>query len=144
MSWQNFVDDELVGKSGGDCDQGAIIGKSGADWSIWAYTANPAFNLTPKEINDLCKGMELDVAGMEAYFAPTGIRVAGIKYQFLRVMEDSNNANMVLGKCKDHGNIAIQKNKTCVAIAHTTEGKPPGNVNKVLGALCSYLVDVGF
>lgn len=67
-----------------------------------------------------------------------GVRVGGLKYQFLREMD-----NTVFAKKKEHGAVTLQASKTAVIIAHCPEGKQQGTANKAVNDIVEYLVSVG-
>lgn len=72
-------------------------------------------------------------------FMTSGIRAAGVKYQFLRE-EDSK---IVYGKKKESGAITLQASKTAIVIGHTPEGCQQGNTNKAVGVIADYLESLG-
>jgi len=71
-------------------------------------------------------------------FQMNGVKINGIKYQFLR-----GEDNLALFKKKDHGAISMQKSKTAIVIAHCKEGGQQGDVNKGVGVIAEYLESLG-
>lgn len=64
-----------------------------------------------------------------------GVRLEGLKYQFLR--EEDNK--LVLAKKKGSGALTLQASKTAIVIAHCGEGSQQGNLNKAVGVIADYL-----
>ena len=69
----------------------------------------------------------------------SGVRAEGTKYQFLR----EEDKKVVYAKKKDFGAITMQSSKTAIVIAHCTEGKQQGNVNKGVAVIAEYLESLG-
>jgi len=69
-------------------------------------------------------------------FQTSGVKIAGVKYQFLR---DADDGKIVLAKKKGEGAITMQSTKTAVVIAHVEEGKQQGAVNKGVAVIAEYL-----
>ena len=69
----------------------------------------------------------------------SGIRVEGIKYQFLRV-----DGNAAYGKKKDYGSVTLQATQKAVIIVHCPEGGQQGNANKATNAVAEYMESVGY
>jgi len=69
-------------------------------------------------------------------FQTSGVRIAGVKYQFLR---DTDDGKTVLAKKKGEGAITMMSTKTAVVIAHVEEGKQQGAVNKGVSVIADYL-----
>ena len=68
-------------------------------------------------------------------FMTSGVRIEGLKYQFLRVEDDK----IVYAKKKGEGAITLQASKTAIVIAHCPEGSQQGNANKGVGVIAEYL-----
>lgn len=69
-------------------------------------------------------------------FQTSGVKIAGVKYQFLRGEDDGK---IVYAKKKGEGAITMQSTKTAVVIAHVEEGKQQGAVNKGVAIIAEYL-----
>ena len=69
----------------------------------------------------------------------SGVRAAGIKYQFLR----EEDGKLVLAKKKGEGAISMQASKTAIVTAHCPEGSQQGNTNKAVAVIAEYLESLG-
>ena len=72
-------------------------------------------------------------------FMSSGVKLEGIKYQFLR--EDEG---FVYAKKKDHGSVSLQSTNTAIVIAHCPEGKQQGNCNKAVAVIVEYLKSIKY
>ncbi|XP_057298882.1 profilin-like [Hydractinia symbiolongicarpus] len=131
MSWDGYIDNIIGRAKNSSCDKACIIGLDGG--GPWTTAAN-ANNITlaageGQKIAAALKSQQFDA------FQANGIWVAGLKYQFLRSVDD----NCVLGKKKDNGAITIMKSKTAVVIAHTKEGGQHGDTNAAVESIVQYL-----
>ena len=68
-------------------------------------------------------------------FMTSGVRIEGLKYQFLRVEDDK----IVYAKKRGEGAVTLQASKTAIVIAHCPEGSQQGNTNKGVGVIAEYL-----
>jgi len=134
MSWDSYCD-SVISVAGGDCDSVAIIGVEGSIWTSVDGSNNKTLVLSPAEAKKLAEGF--DEGSSE--FASNGVRINGIKYQFLRKDE-----NVVHAKKKDQGCITMQKSAQAIVIGHTAEGKQAGNTNKGVGHVSDYLSSMGY
>ncbi|GAK64683.1 profilin [Moesziomyces antarcticus] len=126
MSWQGYVDNNLVGT--GKITQAAIIGLKGG---VWATSAD--FNVAPEEQKAIIAGFD-DPSGLQA----GGVRANGKKYFTLGVTPKT-----IYGKQGADGFVAVKTNQAvlvCVYIAPIV----PGDANKVAEGLGDYLVSVGY
>jgi len=129
--WDAYVDN-LIGHSSGNCDLAALIGLNG---QAWTTPGANRLNISDEERTTIATALSTE---KEDVFQTNGIRVGGVKYQFLRKDE-----NAYYGKKKDQGCITLQKTKQAIVIAHTIEGKQVGNVNKAVNIICEYLEGLG-
>ncbi|CAG8649248.1 13212_t:CDS:2 [Funneliformis caledonium] len=121
MSWQSYVDNQLIGT--GKIVQAAIYGHNG---SLWA--TSPGFSLSPEEITTLVEAFN-NAEKIQA----NGLYVNGIKY-FALSHDDTN----VHGKKGGDGVVAF-KTTQAVIIGVYKEGTAAGAANKVVGDLGDYL-----
>eukprot|EP01088_Endostelium_zonatum_P013764 TRINITY_DN28593_c0_g1_i1.p1 TRINITY_DN28593_c0_g1~~TRINITY_DN28593_c0_g1_i1.p1 ORF type:complete len:149 (+),score=23.25 TRINITY_DN28593_c0_g1_i1:53-499(+) len=77
MSWQTYVDTNLVGS--GAVSQAAIFGHDGSKWA-----ASAGFNVTAQEAKNLAAGYK-DASSLRA----NGIHLSGVKYLTLRADDRS-------------------------------------------------------
>jgi len=126
MSWQSYVDDQLVNTK---MVTHAVI--AGHDGNIWATSAN--FNITPDEIRTLiAKYNNTD------QLAQSGITVAGTKYMYL-----SSTDKVIRAKKGTSGVHAIKTNQTYIVCTYENPIVPEqaASVTEKLG---DYLIQVGF
>ncbi|ORY99218.1 profilin [Syncephalastrum racemosum] len=126
MSWQQYVDSNLVGT--GQVTKAAILGHNG---SLWA--SSPGFNVQPNEAAELVEGFK-DSEKIRA----TGIHLEGAKYLTLRADERSIYAK------KGADGLAIVKTTQAIIVAYYKEGIQPGSCVKVVEGLADYLISVGY
>jgi len=131
MSWDGYID-TVCDRSGGHCDKACILGQDGSQWTTNGHAK--ALQITAAEVGTISKAMK---SGDDGTFQASGILVEGVKYQFLRRMD-----NVVLGKKKEHGAITLQTSGSAVVIGHTKEGSQQGETNKGVGFVADYLVSV--
>ncbi|KAK6165355.1 hypothetical protein SNE40_022297 [Patella caerulea] len=67
-------------------------------------------------------------------FKMSGVRVGGIRYDFLR-----QDGNEVFASKKNYGGIVMMKSKTAIVIAHYPEGRQVSNAAKGVEAITGYL-----
>jgi len=130
MSWDGYID-SVLGQAKGSADQVCIIGLNGAAWTT--ATHPNALNFQGTEAQTIATVMS---SGDYTSFQANGIRIGGVKYQFLR--EDKDEC-FALGKLKEHGAITIQKTETAILIAHTAEGKQHADTNSGVQTIVTYL-----
>ncbi|KAI7862862.1 profilin [Spinellus fusiger] len=126
MSWQAYVDDNLVGT--GHVTKGAIFGLNGAQWS-----ATPGFEVNASEIKEIIAGFTNSDQAITH-----GIHVCGVKYLTLKADDRS-----IYGK-KGSDGICIVKTGQAVLIGLYAEGIQPGACTKVVEGLADYLISVGY
>merc|ERR1711915_71159 len=127
-SWDAYIDNVLA-HTGGHGDAACIIGQDG---SIWTTPGHPhSLKITYAEAGRIGRAMK---SGDFSPFQARGIKVAGVKYRYLR-----GDGNLLLGTSRHHGAITLQASKTAVVICHTREGGSQGNVNKGVAVIAEYL-----
>ncbi|KAJ5077785.1 profilin [Anaeramoeba ignava] len=126
MSWQGYVDSNLVGT--GHLTQAAICGLDG---SVWAKSAN--FNITATEIKAIVAGF---ADGSSLY--ANGVRANGVKYTCVRALDD-----LVAGK-STNGGIVCQKSNQSVIVGVYEGEIQPGNANKVVGQFTDWMKEQGY
>jgi len=127
MSWDSYCTTTLE-YCAGHADQVAVLGL--ADGKVWATNG---LNISNEEGAVIAKAIADDDKAVAA-FASNGIHVGGVKFNFLR-----NIDNSFVGKRKDNGSITVQKTKQTIVIAHTKEGSQVGTTNTGLSRICNYL-----
>ncbi|KAL0075207.1 profilin [Phycomyces blakesleeanus] len=126
MSWQQYVDSNLVGT--GKVTKGAIYGTNG---SLWA--SSPGFQLAANEIQEIIAGF----SNPEPIRA-SGIHVDGVKYFSLRADERS-----IYGK-KNNNGVCIVKTTQAILIGLYDSNIQPGECTKIVEGLADYLISVGY
>ncbi|EGC36212.1 hypothetical protein DICPUDRAFT_91884 [Dictyostelium purpureum] len=127
MSWQGYVDEQLVGT--GNITAAVIIGA--ADGSTWATSKNWTL-----------KGGE--GAGIVALYKnpadsfAKGITAGGVKYMAIKADDRS-----IYGK-KGATGIVVVKTTQCIIIGYYDETKQPGNAAVVCEKLGDYLIENGY
>jgi len=125
MSWQAYVDDQLV-KAG--MAKGALLGHDGNTWATSA-----GFTVTPQEGAALAA---LFNTPQNAFTA--GINIAGTKY--LAVKADNRS---IYGK-KGTGGIVTVKSGQALIIGVYDDKLQPGNAANVAEKLADYLIEQGY
>eukprot|EP00128_Syssomonas_multiformis_P007780 Colp12_sorted_trinity150504_noHs@6208 len=128
MSWQAYVDNNLVGT--GCVSKAALCGHDG---SAWATSAG--FGPAAKEVGTIVNAIKSDPSAL----AGTGVVLAGTKYMFLRGEKDRS----VYAKSKDGGAIVV-KTGQAVIVAVYEGGIQPGACAAVVEKLADYLIEVGY
>ncbi|KAI9496165.1 profilin [Zychaea mexicana] len=126
MSWQQYVDNNLVGT--GQVSQAGIFGLAGGQWA-----ASPGFEVKPAEITEMAEGFR-DADKVRA----SGIHIAGVKYLTLRADDRS-----IYGK-KGSDGVCIVKTGQTMLVGLYKEGIQPGQCTKVVEGLADYLISVGY
>lgn len=126
MSWQSYVDDQLI--STGYVAAAAIAGHDG---SIWAKSGS--FNCSPDEVKKILGSWDnASAMGM------SGITVNGLRYMFL-----SANDKVVRAK-KGSAGVHICKTTQAVIISTYAEPTVPEQCANVTEKLGDYLISVGY
>ncbi|KAJ3078649.1 profilin, required for normal timing of actin polymerization in response to thermal stress [Quaeritorhiza haematococci] len=115
MSWQSYVDSNLVGT--GKIAKAAIHGLDGTAWATSAGFS--AFT---------------DASDIRA----NGLHLAGVKYFTLRADDRSVYAK------KGTGGVACVKTKQAILIGVYQEPTQPPEANKVVEGLADYLISVNY
>ncbi|KAI8820377.1 profilin [Fimicolochytrium jonesii] len=126
MSWQQYVDSNLVGT--GKIARAAIYGLDG---SLWATTQG--FSPAAPEVAALTKGFT-DASGLRA----SGIHLAGVKYFTLRADDRA-----IYGKQGQNG-VCVAKTKQAIIIGVYESPVQAGEANKVVEGLADYLIGVNY
>ncbi|CAH1274108.1 PFN4 [Branchiostoma lanceolatum] len=127
MSWQGYVDTNLVGT--GHVSKAAILGSDG---SIWAKS--PDFNISATEAQKIAKDLPIADAIRSA-----GVTVGAVKYMCLRA-----DGSFVYAKKKECGGMCIVKCTQCILIGMYPEGAQAGSCNDVVEKLGDYLKGAGY
>jgi profilin len=123
MSWQAYVDDQLVAT--GFVKKAAIVGLDG---SLWANS--PDLNLSADECTKIAaQASNVDSATGQSVVAD------GVKYMVLRVDADSC---VIYGRKGPDGVCVVKTNQAAV-IGFYGEGQQPGQCNAVVEKLADYL-----
>lgn len=126
MSWQQYVDDQIVAKI--DCKTAAM--GSLADGSLWGhFETAPQFAITADELKTIVTNMR---SGPE-YFQANGIRLGGEKFICLSAEE-----KLLRGR-KGTSSMAVVATQTCVIAAVAKDGFSAGQLNTVVEKLADYL-----
>merc|ERR1711955_24254 len=125
MSWQNYVDTQMIEKK---LKQAAI---AGLDGSIWAKSDN--FEITTDEVKKVVDNYDNQMA-----FASTGINVAGQKYFYLSGTDD-----VVRGK-QGKGGVHIMKTGMAVLVGIYDEPMQGAEAATITENLGSYLKGCGY
>jgi len=126
MSWQDYVDNQLLGT--GKIAKAAIYGHNG---SLWA--TSPGFSLSPEEITTLTEAFN-NAEKIQA----NGLYVNGIKYFAL-----SHDEENIHGKKGADGVVAV-KTSQAVIIGVYKDGTVAGEANLVVGKLGDYLRSLSY
>ncbi|XP_054724850.1 uncharacterized protein LOC129235181 [Uloborus diversus] len=126
MSWQAYVDNQICAEV--SCRIAAIAGLQ--DGSIWAkYEDSGAKPVTQQELKTIADGMRANPAA----FQETGIYLGNEKYICLYA-----EPTLLRGRKGSSALIVVATN-TCLLVAATTDGFPPGQLNTVVEKLGDYL-----
>ncbi|KAI9475732.1 MAG: profilin [Benjaminiella poitrasii] len=126
MSWQAYVDNNLVGT--GQVSQAAIYGLNGGEWAKSA-----GFQVKPSEVQEI-----IGAFSNADYVRANGVHVNGVKYLLLRADERS-----IYGK-KNSDGVCIVKTSQAFLVGTYKEGIQPGNCTKIVEGLADYLISTGF
>ncbi|KAK3285251.1 hypothetical protein CYMTET_7137 [Cymbomonas tetramitiformis] len=126
MSWQTYVDQNLVGT--GHIAQGAICGAAG---EVWAEST--AGFVGADEGAKVAKGFTDPSSLLGQSF-----HLQGEKYLTIKIAD-----NVIYGK-KGPAGVTIAKSGQAIVIGTYGDGQQPGNCNIVVEGLKDYLVSVGY
>ncbi|EFA83938.1 profilin I [Heterostelium album PN500] len=124
MSWQAYVDDQLIGT--GQIAKAAILG--GSDGSTWAI--KPADFLKPGEGPAL-----VALFKSPADVFSKGITIGGVKYMGIK-----GDPRSIYGKKGATGIVCVKTNQSIV-VGYYNEMQQPGNAANVVEKLGDYLID---
>ncbi|KAG0338082.1 profilin, required for normal timing of actin polymerization in response to thermal stress, partial [Podila humilis] len=126
MSWQTYVDDNLVGT--GKVSKASIIGQDG---SLWATTAG--FQVGGEEAKKVVAAFKNATEIQEK-----GLYIEGKKYVFLQ-----SDDHTVLARAGATGIVCVSA-KQCVLIGFYDESIQAGDCNTVMQNLADYLINQGY
>lgn len=126
MSWQDYIDKQLVGT--GNIKEAFIADHQG---NIWACSAN--FQVTPEEIKHLCCQFS------DTNLCCNGVVISKKKYIFLSADPDKNVIRARLGR----GGLHCTKTKSAVILGTYEEPTQPGQAATVIERLGDYLISTG-
>merc|ERR1712029_680266 len=125
MSWQDYIDTQLIGKELKD----AVI--AGHDGNVWAKSQN--FNVTPNEIQAI-----LSNYGNQDALASSGLNLGGTKYFYL-----SGDDEVIRGKQGKGGVHCVKTNQTLLVGVYEAPMEP-GTAATITEKLGDYLKGVGY
>lgn len=136
--WSDYVESIIVSSKNARtheecCDKAAIIGIDGNCW-----TANAPKGLKVSQAEGAVIGKAFQTNKFDQ-LQSEGVRVEGVKYNFLRCEDDK----VVIAR-NSGVTITCQKTNTAVVIARTPDGKQPGDTNKAVGIICDHLSNSNF
>ncbi|KAG8754998.1 profilin, required for normal timing of actin polymerization in response to thermal stress [Ceratobasidium sp. 428] len=126
MSWQGYVDTNLVGS--GKVSKAAILGQQGGIWAT-----SPGFTLSPEEqqaIINMSKNPDAALAG--------GVRLAGQKYFTLQANDRSIYAKKQADGC------VIVKTKQAILVTVHQAPLQMAESTPVVEGLADYLIGAGY
>ncbi|KAE8211720.1 hypothetical protein CF319_g8427 [Tilletia indica] len=126
MSWQTYVDTNLVGTK--HIAKAAIIGLKGGVWAT-----SPGFNISAEEQKAL-----IDTFSNPETAQSAGLHIAGKKYFTLQV-----NDRSYYGKQGPDGLICVKTNQACLIGLYTSPTQP-GDATKTVEGLGDYLINSGY
>ncbi len=126
MSWQAYVDSNLVGSKG--ASKAAIFGHDGSKWATSA-----GFNPTADEVKKIVAAFK-DAAGIRA----SGVIVGGVKYFAVKADERT-----IYAKKGAEGVCAVKTSKAVLISVHDDKITTP-QCSKITEALADYLIEQGF
>eukprot|EP00999_Lentomonas_sp_LEN2_P001580 NODE_2644_length_528_cov_62.551122_g2594_i0.p1 GENE.NODE_2644_length_528_cov_62.551122_g2594_i0~~NODE_2644_length_528_cov_62.551122_g2594_i0.p1 ORF type:complete len:125 (+),score=16.24 NODE_2644_length_528_cov_62.551122_g2594_i0:60-434(+) len=121
MSWQAYVDQQLVGT--GHVTKAAILGHDGSQWA-----ATAGFSVSEG------KQLAAQFANPNSAFSE-GIKVAGVKYMTIKADQRS-----IYGK-KGAGGCVCVKTNQAILVGMYDENIQPGQCTTVVEKLADYLIE---
>ncbi|KAG2222116.1 hypothetical protein INT45_007552 [Circinella minor] len=123
MSWQQYVDENLIGT--GNVSQAGIFGlKDGSPWAT-----SPSFEVKSSDIKKIIAGFHDQ--GISLHMS--GIHVAGVMYSVIK----ADNLS-IYGK-KGTSGVCIAKTEQCLVIGVYKEGIEIGNCAKTVEQMADFL-----
>lgn len=123
MSWQHYVDDQLVGT--GHVKKAIIIGHDGSSWS-----ASPGFTIKPDEAKKLVAAFADSSSSLTQ-----GIYLAGERYLVLKA-----DGRSIYARKGTSGFVAV-KTVQAVIISLYDESIQPGRCTTITERLADYLIE---
>ncbi|KDQ16853.1 hypothetical protein BOTBODRAFT_186468 [Botryobasidium botryosum FD-172 SS1] len=106
MSWQGYVQNHLVGTSGGRISKAAIVGKQGGVWDAANLT------LKPEEEKYITKCFD-DVAVTQG----SGLKLGDTKYFFVNADTDDKTKKLMFFRKGNDGVVLILIKTACIVVA---------------------------
>mmetsp|Transcript_48519 Transcript_48519/g.67427 ORF Transcript_48519/g.67427 Transcript_48519/m.67427 type:complete len:132 (-) Transcript_48519:56-451(-) len=131
MSWQAYVDNNLVGTKA--CKSAALVGLDGNTWATSA-----GFAVSPAEAKAIIAGFGPPGSAGQAALQAKGMHCGGVKYMFLRADDRS-----MMGK-KGTAGLHCTKTGKAVIIALYDQPITAGQCSVVVEKLADYLIGVGY
>jgi profilin len=126
MSWQAYVDNQICAQV--SCRLAVIAGLQ--DGAIWAkFEKDLPQSVSQQELKTIVDTMRTNANS----FQENGIHLGGEKYFCLQAEN-----NLIRGR-KGSSALCIVATNTCLLLAATTDGFPPGQLNTVVEKLGDYL-----
>jgi len=113
--WKPYID--LVLKGDG-VKAASIHGQDGAKWA----SSSDDIKLTADEVKALVAGVK-----DTSKFTASGVVISGVKYMFLRSMDDGEGKNTVVAR-KGPTTALITLSKKAIIVALTKDGANPANI----------------
>eukprot|EP00730_Choanoeca_flexa_P005480 TRINITY_DN11956_c0_g10_i4.p1 TRINITY_DN11956_c0_g10~~TRINITY_DN11956_c0_g10_i4.p1 ORF type:complete len:148 (+),score=15.98 TRINITY_DN11956_c0_g10_i4:57-446(+) len=129
MSWQQYVDQSLLGT--GMVSKAALHGLDGSPWATSA-----GFQVAPAEATTIVNALNADPTSL----AGTGIKLAGVKYMFIR----AEPGRSVYGRKGGDAGCVVVKTNQALVIGVYEGGIQGGSCTSVVEKLADYLVGVGY
>ncbi|KAF5370910.1 hypothetical protein D9615_009809 [Tricholomella constricta] len=126
MSWQSYVDTNLVGS--GKVTKAAIVGLQGG---IWA--SSPGYTLSTEEQNALIAAVKAPETAQA-----TGVRLHGDKFFVVRTTDRS-----IYGKKQADGCVIVKTVQAILVAEYVAPLQAP-ETTPVVEGLADYLISVGF
>mmetsp|Transcript_139020 Transcript_139020/g.196781 ORF Transcript_139020/g.196781 Transcript_139020/m.196781 type:complete len:125 (-) Transcript_139020:45-419(-) len=124
MSWQEYVDQQLVGT--GHISRGAILGLDGSPWAATAGFSVPEGAQLASLFNDPSSAFS------------KGVHVSGSKYMTIKADNRS-----LYGK-KGAAGVCCVKTTQAMLVGQYDEGIQPGNAANTVEKLADYLIENGY
>lgn len=128
MSWQNFVDESLLGTS--QVAKASIHGLDGK-----RYASSAGFVVLPSEAQAIISGITKDPSP----FFLKGIAINRTKYVFVR----TDPGRALYCRKGNEGAVAVKTNK-CLLIGGYSEGMQAGCCSSVMEKLADYFIANGY
>jgi len=126
MSWQAYVDNQICAQV--SCRLAVIAGLQ--DGAVWAkFEKDLPQSVSQQELKTIVDTMRTNANS----FQENGIHLGGEKYFCLQAEN-----NLIRGR-KGSSALCIVATNTCLLLAATTDGFPPGQLNTVVEKLGDYL-----